>query len=66
MGAERAATPGTHGDTLGAIAVRGELRPDAPLAVDGLHRLGMRTAMLTGDNERTARALAARAGIDDV
>ena len=54
------------GETLGAIAVRDELRPDAPAAVEGLHAIGMRTAMLTGDNERTAHALAARAGIDDV
>ena len=54
------------GETLGAIAVRDELRPEAPAAVHDLHALGMGTAMLTGDNERTARALAARAGIDDV
>ena len=54
------------GETLGAIAVRDELRPDAPVAVQGLHAIGMRTAMLTGDNERTAHALAERAGIDDV
>ena len=54
------------GETLGAIAVRDELRVDAPVAVEGLHAIGMRTAMLTGDNARTARALAERAGIDDV
>ena len=54
------------GTTLGAIAVRDELRPDAPIAVERLHALGMRTAMLTGDNARTAEALAAAAGIDDV
>ena len=44
--------------------MRDELRPDAPVAVRALHDIGMRTAMLTGDNERTARALAERAGID--
>jgi cation-transporting ATPase G len=54
------------GETLGAIAVRDELRPDAPVAVRALHDIGMRTAMLTGDNERTAHALAERAGIDSV
>jgi cation-transporting ATPase G len=54
------------GETLGAIAVRDELRPDGPAAVQSLHAIGMRTAMLTGDNERTARALGERAGIDDV
>ena len=54
------------GETLGAIAVRDELRPDAPAAVKALHDIGMRTAMLTGDNEHTARALAKRSGIDTV
>jgi cation-transporting ATPase G len=54
------------GETLGAIAVRDELRPEAPAAVQDLHAIGMRTAMLTGDNQRTAQALAERAGIDDV
>jgi cation-transporting ATPase G len=54
------------GETLGAIAVRDELRHEAPDAVRDLHALGLRTAMLTGDNERTARALAAAAGIEDV
>ena len=54
------------GQTLGAIAVRDELRPEAAAAVQGLHRIGMRAAMLTGDNQRTAHALAARAGIDEV
>ncbi len=54
------------GETLGAIAVRDELRPEAPAAVDDLHAGGLRTAMLTGDNRRTAEALAARAGIGDV
>jgi cation-transporting P-type ATPase G len=54
------------GETLGAVAVRDELRPEAALAVHDLHALGMRTAMVTGDNERTARALAAEAGVEDV
>jgi cation-transporting P-type ATPase G len=54
------------GETLGAIAVRDELRPEAAPAVRDLHAIGMRTAMLTGDNERTARALAAEAGVEDV
>ena len=54
------------GETLGAIAVRDELRPEAAEAVAGLHRLGMTTAMLTGDNGRTARALARNTGVDEV
>ena len=55
-----------RGQVLGAIAVRDELRPEAPEAVDRLHRLGIDVAMLTGDNERAARALAADAGIGAV
>jgi cation-transporting ATPase G len=54
------------GETLGAIAVRDELRPEARAAVAALERQGMRVAMLTGDNVLTARALAAAAGIDHV
>ena len=55
-----------NGETLGAIAVRDELRPEAVEAVAALKRQGMRVAMLTGDNERTAGALAAAAGIEEV
>jgi cation-transporting ATPase G len=55
-----------RGETLGAIAVRDELRPEAAEAIKALHRLGMTTVMLTGDNERTARALALRAGLGQV
>jgi len=49
-----------------AIAVRDELRPEAPEAVRQLRRLGIDTAMLTGDNHRTAQALATEAGITTV
>ncbi|MBA2811483.1 cadmium-translocating P-type ATPase [Streptomyces sp. KM273126] len=51
---------------LGAIAVRDELRPEAAQTVAELHHLGVTVAMLTGDNARTAQALAQAAGIDDV
>jgi cation-transporting ATPase G len=54
------------GETLGAIAVRDELRPEAAETVAALRSQGMSTAMLTGDNRRTAEALAERAGIDEV
>ncbi|WP_017559568.1 heavy metal translocating P-type ATPase [Nocardiopsis baichengensis] len=54
------------GRVIGAIAIRDELRPEAGEAVAALHRAGVRTVMLTGDDERTARALAARAGIEEV
>ncbi|WP_286929021.1 MULTISPECIES: heavy metal translocating P-type ATPase [Aeromicrobium] len=54
------------GVPVAAIGVRDELRPEVPDVVRTLtdHRVGV--TMLTGDNARTARALAAQAGIDDV
>ncbi|WP_414120799.1 heavy metal translocating P-type ATPase [Corynebacterium nuruki] len=54
------------GMVAGVIGVRDELRPEAAAAVADLHGQGISTVMLTGDNERTATALAARAGIDEV
>nr|WP_293624235.1 heavy metal translocating P-type ATPase [Salinisphaera sp.] len=51
---------------LGAIALGDALRADTADTIARLHDLGIRTAMLTGDNERTARHIAERAGIDDV
>lgn len=54
------------GTLIGAIAVRDELRPEARDVVAELRRDGYTVAMLTGDNERTARALAAAVGIDEV
>ncbi|MFJ9979431.1 heavy metal translocating P-type ATPase [Streptomyces cyaneofuscatus] len=56
-----------HGNTvLGAIAVRDEIRPEATEAVSRLRRQGIRVVMLTGDNTRTAEAIATQAGITDV
>ena len=54
------------GETLGAIAVRDELRPEVAEAVAALRGQGLDVAMLTGDNRRTAHALAAAAGIGAV
>lgn len=57
----------TVDDTLaGAIGVRDELRPEVPEAVQTLHANDVKVSMLTGDNTRTARALAEIARIDDV
>ena len=50
----------------GAIGVRDELRPEVPEVIDTLNRRGIGVTMLTGDNARTAAALAAQAGISDV
>ena len=54
------------GSVIGAIAVRDDLRPEAAEVVARLRGAGYQVAMLTGDNERTATALAAQAGITDV
>ena len=54
------------GAVIGAVAVRDELRPEAAEVVARLRAAGYQVAMLTGDNERTATALAAQAGITEV
>ncbi|MFZ5871918.1 MAG: HAD-IC family P-type ATPase, partial [Actinomycetota bacterium] len=54
------------GAVIGVVAVRDELRPEAPEVVARLRRDGYHVAMLTGDNTATATALAAQAGIDAV
>jgi Cd2+/Zn2+-exporting ATPase len=52
---------------LALLALRDEPRPEAARAVAELRRLGVRhVSMLTGDNERTARAIAAELGLDEV
>lgn len=51
---------------IGLIAIRDELRSEAPEALEALHASGYRSIMLTGDNEATAQALADQAGIDRV
>jgi len=54
------------GAPVAAIGVRDELRPEVPEVVCTLANQGIGVTMLTGDNARTARALAAQAGINDV
>ena len=51
------------GAYLGAIAAADVLKPDSQAAVAALGKLGLDVVMLTGDNEATARAIAAKAGI---
>ena len=54
------------GAVLGAIAVRDELRPESTEVVATLRKRGYTVAMLTGDNEATANALAQQVGITEV
>ncbi|MFA4840433.1 MAG: cation-translocating P-type ATPase [Agrococcus sp.] len=54
------------GRIAGLIGVRDELRPESAATVQMLHDQGIETIMLTGDNDRTARAIAQEAGIRDV
>ncbi|MFC1939588.1 heavy metal translocating P-type ATPase [Chloroflexota bacterium] len=51
---------------LGVIAVADTLKPGAEEALAEMHRMGIETVMLTGDNRRTAEAIAREAGIDRV
>ncbi len=57
---------GWDGEARGVLAVADEVRPGAAQAVEALAGMGVRSAMVTGDNQRTAEAIAARVGIDDV
>jgi P-type Cu+ transporter len=57
---------GWDGRLRGALAVGDAVRPSASAAVAGLRRLGLRPVLLTGDNEPTARAVAAAVGIEEV
>jgi len=50
----------------GLIAVADRVRPEAAAAVAAIYRRGLEVVMLTGDNERTARAIAGQLGIDRV
>ena len=54
------------GRVLGAIGVEDEIRPESIEAVEGLHALGVRVAMITGDAQAVADSVAARIGIDEV
>lgn len=54
------------GKFLGVIAVADVIKEDSPQAVKELQNMGIRVVMLTGDNERTAKAIGLQAGVDQV
>ena len=54
------------GEAAGIIAVADTLKENSKEAVEALHRMGLEVVMLTGDNQRTAKAIARQIGIDRV
>ncbi len=67
--AEEGKTPlffSRDGQLMGIIAVADVIKEDSPKAIRELRNMGIRVVMLTGDNERTAKAIGAQAGVDEV
>ncbi|MEX1169406.1 MAG: heavy metal translocating P-type ATPase [Chloroflexota bacterium] len=54
------------GAVLGAVAVEDEIRPESRDAVERLHAMGLKVAMITGDSQAVAESVARRLGIDEV
>jgi Cu+-exporting ATPase len=55
-----------EGEIAGLVSVADPVKESTPAALKALHELGFRIVMATGDNERTAKAVAARLGIDEI
>ena len=53
-------------EIAGLVSVSDPIKASTPAAIEALHREGLRLVMLTGDNETTAQAVAAKLGLDDV
>ncbi len=54
------------GELCGIIAVADIIKEDSPQAIKEMQNMGINVVMLTGDNERTAKAIGAKAGVDEV
>ena len=54
------------GALIGIIAVADVIKDDSPQAIEQMRNMGIHVVMLTGDNERTAKAIGAKAGVDEV
>ncbi|MFD5095614.1 heavy metal translocating P-type ATPase [Amycolatopsis thailandensis] len=63
---ETAILVAADGRIAGQLVIRDVVKPSARAAVEDLHALGLRTVLLTGDNEAAARAIAAEIGVSDV
>jgi P-type Cu+ transporter len=57
---------GIDGRAAGILAVSDPIKESSPTAIKHLHELGIKVIMLTGDNERTAKAVSQKLGIDEV
>lgn len=57
---------GINGKAAGLLAIADPVKASTPAAIDELHRRGLKVIMLTGDNQRTAEAVAKKLGIDEV
>lgn len=57
---------GTQEKIVGIVGIQDRVRPESEGVIKRLHQMGTKVAMLTGDNERAARAIARQLGIDDV
>jgi Cu+-exporting ATPase len=57
---------GINGKAAGILAVSDPMKASTPEAIAQLHKLGLKILMLTGDNERTANAVAKKLGLDEV
>jgi len=55
-----------EGEFLGVIAVADTLKEETKTAIEQLHKMGFKTIMLTGDNQKTAKAIAKKIGIHEV